>query len=354
MFSKLRRFFSFQAVKFAILFPALVVLIISLETALFANGYEDNPPPVAWSPANNVLVAAINDELWIVDVLGYADILASGGVSSPTFSQDGFYLAFVQNGSLRVYDWILGIYIDVETGGDVIDCAFDRSADDDKATHMLYFTAGPLYYGCDIFKLDVDSGVLYEVTDEGDASASAPVPNPYKDEIALVLHGIESPGGYEQLHLLTGMGRTPKAATGGQSFGEYGYHESNPIYIDANTIIFQRGGWGDWTLYKLNTTTGREEIFLPDAQQPSMSRYRGIIAFTRRNYFEKMFEEYDWDLPPSVWVKYTETGETIQISPYNVWSEFPAVSADGTHIAWVERCGELERVAIRTLVDAVG
>ena len=104
-----------------------------------------------------------------------SELLESGGVSSPTFSQDGLYLAFIQNGELKVYDWMLSEYVETEAYGDVTDCSFDRAEDDEQATHFLYFTSGPLYYGCDIFRLDVDAGVLFEVTDEGDASASAPV-----------------------------------------------------------------------------------------------------------------------------------------------------------------------------------
>ena len=101
------------------LLAAIIVVvsaIIAVETASFANGYEENPPRIAWSPAGNVLVGVVNDELWIVDVLGYADILESGGVSSPTFSQDGLYLAFIQNGELKVYDWMLSEYVETAVG----------------------------------------------------------------------------------------------------------------------------------------------------------------------------------------------------------------------------------------------
>src|SRR3990172_7379386 len=126
-------------------FLTIALVSIAGQAATFANGYEDNPPRIVWSPAGNVLVGVVNDELWIVDVLGYADILESGGVSSPTFSQDGLYLAFIQNGELKVYDWMLSEYVETEAYGDVTDCSFDRAEDDEQASHFLYFTSAPLY-----------------------------------------------------------------------------------------------------------------------------------------------------------------------------------------------------------------
>lgn len=326
---------------------------IVAPSVAFANGYEENPPRLAWSPVENVLAAAVNDELWLVRDNSYAEVIASGAVASPTFSQDGRYLAFVQGGNLMIYDMDTLICMAVVDTGEVIDCTFDRVEPGGRTSNKIYFTAGPLYYGCDIYMYDVDNGQLYSITDEGDASASAPVPNPYSDMIAFVLHGIDSPGSYEQLHVKGGERGGIRAATSPQSAGEWGYHESNPFFIGPNTIVFQRGGWGDWTLYKLDLSTKREEVFLPAAAQPSLSTYQNVLAFSRRDPYLVEEYEYDWEIPPTVWVIYLDTGAEYQISPNNVWAEFPSVSIDGTHIAWVER-GEFERVVIRSVVNAVG
>ncbi len=326
---------------------------IASPTAAFANGYEENPPRLAWSPVENVLAAVVNDEMWLVRDCSYSDVIASGDVASPTFSQDGRYLAFVQGGNLMIYDMDTLICMAVVDTGEVIDCTFDRVEPDGRTSHKIYFTAGPLYYGCDIYIYDVASAEIFIVTDEGDASASAPVPNPYSDMIAFVLHGIESPGGYEQLYVKGGEFPEIRAATAAQPAGDWGYHESNPFFIGPNTIVFQRGGWGDWTLYKLDPSTKREEVFLPAAAQPSLSTYRNVLAFSRRDPYLVEEYEYDWEIPPTVWVIYLDTGAEYEISPYGVWAEFPAVSIDGTHIAWIEK-GEFDRVVIRSVVDAVG
>jgi hypothetical protein len=339
----------------ATILVALVVLIaLSFSTgAAFANGYEENPPRLAWSPAENLLAAVVNDELWLIRDQSYADVVSSGAVASPTFSQDGRYLAFVQGGNVNLYDTDSRETKVVDDSGEAVDCTFDCVEPEGTLTHKLYFTAGPLYYGCDIYMYDVDNGQLYTVTDEGEASASAPVPNPYSDMIAFVLHGIDSPGSYEQLYIKGGEFGRIRAATGPQPAGEWGYHESNPVFIGPNTVVFQRGGWGDWSLYKLDLSTKREEIFLADAEQPSMSSFRNILAFTRRDQYLKEEYEYDWEIPPTVWVKFLDTDEEFQISASNVWAEFPAVSIDGTHIAWIEK-GEFDRIVIRSVIDAVG
>ncbi|MCD6118751.1 PD40 domain-containing protein [bacterium] len=334
-------------------FAVFALFTVLQPDALFANGYDTYPPPICWSPTGDMLMAVMDDELWVVSTDGYADVLGYGEVASPTFSEDGKYIAFVEDGELRVFGLSTRQMIDIETGGDVLDCAFDRTVPDGESSYQLYFTAGPRFYGCDIFRYDFKLETIFIETDTGDASASAPVPSPDKSGFAFVLHGIESPGGYEQLWFKAGPHSEIAPLTAEQEFGEWGYHESNPVFLDPHTIVFQRGGWGDWNLYSLDLNTGRETLFLNDAQQASVSRYRGIMAFTRRSYFAKTHEEYDWEIMPSVWVKYLDTGEAYKVSASGVWAEFPAVSPDGTHIAWIETV-ERPRVVIRTVVDAVG
>ena len=125
------------------------------------------------------------------------------------------------------------------------------------------------------------------------------------------------------------------------------YHESNAAFLDSGTVLFQRGGWGDWNLHRLDLATGKETLELTDAELPSFSADGRYLVFVRRDYAAKKAAEYDWEVPTSVRLRDRESGGEWQVSAPGVAACFPAIAPDGSMIAWVEASGEGQAVQIR-------
>ena len=129
-------------------------------------------------------------------------------------------------------------------------------------------------------------------------------------------------------------------ATQPQESGEWGYHESWPLWETDNLLIFQRGGWGQWSLYRLNVESSEEELLLRDAAQASLSGDRRWLAFARRDPAVLQSAEYSWEVPADVWLmdRYHSTGARFwQLSSGAADAQQPVLSADGRRIAWLER-----------------
>jgi len=134
------------------------------------------------------------------------------------------------------------------------------------------------------------------------------------------------------------------------------YHESNPLLLlrdgDQFDVLFQRGGWGDWRLYT-QASDGAEELVLPDAQQPSLSADGRWLAFTRRPAYAKAQVEYMWDVIPQVWLADRECRQLWRVEASIAGAEFPALSPDGTKLAWVEFGDGRVRTVVREVAEIV-
>ncbi|MEP0814024.1 MAG: PD40 domain-containing protein [bacterium] len=328
---------------------AAAVLLLTAAPA-FANGYGEYPPKLVWSPDGFHLAAVVGTELWIVDAYGSAYGIAYESPSSPSWSPDGSQLAYVQNGKLFIYGYSSDLSQQVRMLSGVLDCAFLPDADNPR----VLVSYGERFYGCDIGLYEVRTGRFEPLVESRDQSECSPVPNPDGSGFAYLVQGDGMPGGYEQIFYKP-FGRKPgRALTGIADFGEWGYHESNPRWTGEGLLLFERGGWGDWHLYQFDVESGTEELFLADAEQPALSKYMGMIAFVRRDPELKAEYEYDWEIAPSVWLRHQESGDEFQISPPGTWAEYPAISPDGTHVAWIEIHAEMPQVVIRTVVNALG
>ncbi len=344
--------------KFWGILAALMFGLALFASAAYSNGYNDYPSKLQWSPTGDFVAAAVDGELWIVFPAGHADMVAQGEISSPSVSPDGMLVAYVNGGSLMVYSFIdQDIYI-LDDSGEILDCAFETMPGE-RYEFFLYYSKGERFYGCDIFSIRVEerqAGLTFygeeNITRTPDVSECSPALSPFDGSIYFLSQGGDTPGGYEQLWRL--QGTSAKPATGSSDFGEWGYHESNPAFFEERTIFFERGGWGLWDLFALDPLSGKESIVFAGAGKPSVSQYRGILAFTRPDYYSVDHEMETWEYPLSVWVADLETGNEFQVSPSGIHSDFPAVNTDGTHVAWIEYFGGRSRVVIRTTIDAVG
>lgn len=329
-----------------------VLVITAIAAAALANGYETYPPPLVWSPGGTQLAAAVPDqwpahgstfpgELRLYELDGSYMVLATGEVGSPSFSADGACVACVVNGRVVLLDnphSLCEIIVDRE---DVLDVRFGPAMDGGGG-EVLYFSAGERFYGCDVYSV-VPGGVPQLVTGSGPgASCLAPSPSPDASALLLLRQGgwedDTTSAAYERIHWLArgGDGHSTVQATLPQ-LRPADYHESNICWLSGDTILFQRGGWGDWRLVRKQLPDGVEYIVLTDAQQPAASADGQLIAFTRRDYRTKQAESYDWDVAPSVWLKRLSYRRQVQLSPEGTAAELPALSPDGSRIAWLQQ-----------------
>ncbi len=112
-------------------------------------------------------------------------------------------------------------------------------------------------------------------------------------------------------------------------------------------MLFQRGGWGDWTVLRVDTQTQNEVIEANDAESPSLSADLRYLAFARRDPAAKAATESDWELACSVWVRDRESGVEQQLSLEGVDAQQPALSPDGEHVAWLQNDGASIKLIVR-------
>jgi peptidyl-prolyl cis-trans isomerase A (cyclophilin A) len=350
-----------------------LVLACALAQAAFADGYDVYAAPLAWSPDGRLLAAAVNAK-WPRDYTlsegalrlygrngEVVSELATGLCGSPSFSPDGKLLAAVVDGNLAIYEVATGkpwsAFAPAEgspaAGGKVLDCLWRA---DSQRGSTLWYTAGDRFYGCACYTLDPATGRGDKVWgDDRGGSVLAPEPSP-DARFLVALHQNAAGGGdaaYERLYVWPRDGQA-KQATKSQ-LRKDDYHESNALFLDGHTVLFQRGGWGDWRLVRLDLATGKEYIEVPDAQQPALDGRGHWLAFARRDFAAKQAaEDHPWDTPSSVMVRdLTGVGE-YDVSTPGVYAELPALTPDGARIAWLEqgRDGSAQ-VAIRTMAGLI-
>ena len=330
-----------------------------------ANGYDVYAPPLCWSPDGRLLAAAVNTQWPRDDTLAEGALrlygrngeivaeLATGVVGTPSFSPDGKRLAAVVNGNLAVYKvttgqaW-QGALGEALTSGSVLDCRWQGKS--------IFCSVGPRFYGSQVVFVDLDypDTVPVIMKDEQGGSLFSPIFS--SDGAGQVALGQNVPqtaqAAYERLLVNTNHDGL-ELATKPQHRPD-DYHESNAFFLDDHTVLFQRGGWGDWRLYRVDLNTSQEYLEVSDAQQPALDASRRWLAFTRRNYEAKAAEEYDWELPSAVILRDREKhGEWLASTP-GVYAELPALSPDGVRLAWLEqgRDGQTQ-VGIRTVAGVL-
>ncbi len=343
-------------------FVALVSLMLFLSIQsqpAFANGYEQFPGPIAWSPDSSMFAVAYPadfngytyfGELFVYDKYGRIQLDLGQGFSSPSFSPDGEKLAVVLDGDVLVYELEDTKEAMVMEIGDALDCTWATMPD---GTNLL-FSQGGRFGSADIYAENANLTNESRLTDTaGDAACVAPVASPDGRFVAFTRQpGAEGLFGYERIWLLdTTTGGVAKAAP--EQTREWDYHESNPVWVDNETMLFQRGGWGDWHVYRRNVITGKEFLELTDAQQPSLSGDGRWMGFTRRDYETKQGEEYDWEIEPAVWLMDRESRLIYRVSKPGVVAQHPAVSPDGKRIAWLETSADGEMLVKTKRIQSI-
>lgn len=344
-------------------YVSIIILLYCLTLQLppvFANGYEQFPGPIAWSPDSAVFAVAFPTDfdgftysggLVVYDKYGRIQLDLGTGFSSPAFSPDGAQLAVVLDGDVLVFDLDDTKEASFLGSDDALDCAWAMMP---EGTRLL-ISRGGRFGSADVYAYNSKLESENQLSDtKGLAACLGPVASPDGSFVAFTRQpGDDGLFGYERLWLLdTTTGKVQKAAP--EQARTWDYHESNPVWVDNETLLFQRGGWGDWHIYRRNVVTGKEFLELTDAQQPSLSQDGRWLGFTRRDYATKQDQEYDWEIDPVVWLMDRVTRLIYRVSKPGAVAEHPAISPDGKFIAWLEtnKDGELVVKTKRTLTIA--
>lgn len=338
------------------LLPLLLatVLIFAPVSPAYANGYEVYPYPMAWARDSSQLAVCLPTEfngssaggpLYVYDRHGRQRLYLDDHVySSPTFHPDGGRLAVVADGALMDIDVDSGEATTLIDSG-VLDCAWMRRGDENR----LAYSMGERFGSADIYFMYEGRGEPVQLTDTGgEAACIAPTPSPGANIMVFTrMPGREGDYGYERLWVFYDEVSAIPYKAANEQHREWDYHESNAVFPFDDWIIFQRGGWGDWNLYRLDLKTGKEYLELTDAQQPSVSDGGQYLGFTRRDYKAKLGTDTDWEVPPAVWLADRGRNITLRVSRGRS-AQYPAVSPDGKRMAWVEeKYDGTQRVVIR-------
>lgn len=347
-------------------FLALVALGFALAGPALANGYDYYPAPLAWSPDSQYLLAAWPGTLPLGEVSANTELrlyspcnegyinAAYGNAVSPCWYPEGHRWVVVLDGALHMQiltgprrnetglQWeTVGDFGQLYPETNVIDCAVNPRAGRGGEPDV-YFSAGQQFYGAGIFEWHPDMSVRSFASRE-DGSCFSPLP--LEDGRMLFLSQTEyGDPAYERLQLSTlgsPGGKALTAPTSGPPISPNDYHECYATALPGGReVLFQRGGWGDWSIYRINLNSGVEQLEVADAQQPSLSADGRWLLFSRRDPLQKAVTEYDWELPSSVWLRDLVSGGEQQLSAPGVYAEAPAISPDGQWLAWLEQAND--------------
>ncbi len=310
------------------------ITALALLPEAYGNGYDDYPPDLAWSPVGDVLVAALDDRLVIWTPDEGQITVAEGEAASPAFTPDGEWVAFILDGMIHYFqvDTPHAFRQPVHTG-EAVACTFDPLGD--HRDPVLCFTTQ--FLGSDIYVTGLFSGDTFVLLDEySDARVNAPVISPDGSNIACMNFAM-NPTWYEELYIIGASapsGRRARADTTFQNRGEW--HESKPVWITDDVLLFQIGGWGEWELRFLNIESGIDKFFLDNASQVSAALDGQLLAFCRKDPLPSADFGRAWEDPTTVWIMKRETMYLRQVSEQGEWAIQPALSPCGSYLAWIE------------------
>ncbi|MBN2587441.1 MAG: PD40 domain-containing protein [Candidatus Fermentibacteraceae bacterium] len=331
------------------MFRRTAVTLVMLSVLQFTgtaegNGYGDYPPDLAWSPVENVLAAALEDGLLLWEEHLGTILVAEGEVSSPAFSPDGEYVAFIMDREIYYFETdhpeSPRKLVQAENA---VSCTFDTQGF--QGDHVLCYSTR--YLGSQLYVTSLGSGeALLLLPEDSDARLNAPTVSPDGTNIACV-NFTNTPGWYEELYIIGDAAPHGARARACNTLrNEFDWHESNPVWIDNDVLVYQIGGWGDWELRFLSIRTGGEKLLLDNAHQPCAALDGRYLAFCRRDPFPRVEWGPAWDDPTSVWVMDRETGYLSQASDPGEWAVEPAISNDGEYIAWIQVLPEGEELRV--------
>jgi len=311
---------------------------------LHGNGYDDYPPDLAWSPVDDVLVAALEDRLIIWTPNEGQVTVIEGDAASPAITPDGSWVAFILDGTVRYFQTdnpqtcrqLLHI-------GEAVACTFDPLGH--YRDPVLCFTTR--FLGSDIFVTGLFSDDVFLLLPENsEARVNAPVISPDGTNIACMNFAM-NPTWYEELYIIGASAPSGRRARADTTFrSEWEWHESNPVWITERLLLFQIGGWGDWELRFLNIESGIDKVFMDNASQVTAVLDGQLLAFCRKDPFPVADFGRSWEDPTTVWIMNSESGYLTQASSPGEWATQPVLSSDGRYLAWIElvQDGEVLRV----------
>ncbi|MCK4806275.1 MAG: PD40 domain-containing protein [Candidatus Aegiribacteria sp.] len=310
-----------------------VITALTLLPEVYGNGYDDYPPDLAWSPVADVLVTALENRLviWTPDE-GQATV-AEGEVASPAFTPDGKYVAFILDGMIHYFQVDTPeSYRQLVHTGRAVDCTFDPLGEPHDP--VLCFTTH--FLGSDIYVTGLFSGDVFLLLPEySEVRINGLVISPDGKNIAC-MNFAWTPGWYEELHIIGTSAPSGRRARADTTFYRWDWHESNPVWITDRVLLFQIGGWGEWQLRFLNIESGIDKVFMDNASQVSAVLDGQLLAFCRKDPFPVADYGRSWEDPTTVWIMKRETGYLRQVSEQGEWATQPALSSDGSYLAWIE------------------
>jgi Tol biopolymer transport system component len=323
----------------------IYILALSLAGESHGNGYDDYPPDLAWSPVEDVLVAALEDRLVLWTPDNGQIVITEGEVSSPAFTPDGEWVAFIKDGALNYFqvDNPGSLRRPVHTG-DMTAVTFDPLGH--YRDPVICYTTR--FLGSDIFVTPLFSDEVYLLLPENsEARVSAPVISPDGRNIACMNFAM-NPTWYEELYIIGSSapdgGIRAREDTTYSNWGDW--HESNPVWVSDRVILFQIGGWDEWELRFLNIESGVEKKYMENASQATAVSDGRLIAFCRMN---PPSEAASWENWTSVWIMNRDTGYLRQVSDPEERAVQPAlsISSEGRYLAWIDLTpdGEILKVS---------
>ena len=325
--------------------------ILNLLPELYGNGYDDFPPDLAWSPAGDMLAAALDGMLVLWTRDDGQITVAEGEAASPTFTPDGEWVAFVLDGSICYFqaDNPQICRQPVRTC-EAVACTFDPQGQ--PRDPVLCFTTR--FLGSDIFVTDLFSGDVFLLLPEySEARVNAPVISPGGTNIACMNFAM-NPTWYEELYIIGASAPSGRRARADTTFyNERDWHESNPVWITEKVLLFQIGGWGDWELRFLNIESGIDKLFMDNASQVSAVLDGQLLAFCRKDPFPVADFGRSWEDPTTVWIMDRESDYLTQASLRGEWATQPVLSPDGRYIAWIELVQDGEVLKVFTTEEFI-
>lgn len=324
-----------------------------LPTAALANGYEDYPARIAWSPDSTLLAVALpyavapeapeSDEgavfIYGRDSEDGQFVWSSYGPAGVGFSPDGQALAILDNG----YIALARLPLTPDAYAEPLALAPQPALDFAWAPPRyagsgpsLLVSAGERFYGAQVYRLDPWLGTA-ELFASAGAESSLCLPQCDGEGKRVWLLRQDSYTGSEAYERL---GWVPLGAEARMSFvrassrqpGEY--HESNHS-VRGNLVYFQRGGWGQWSILALEIDRGYENLIVEGGAQPSLDSAGRYLTYLLPNPDSLARAEYAWDADRDVWVLDQETGQEARLATPRGATSL-SISPDGRTVAWLD------------------